>query len=149
MSSAQDLRLFLDRSSNSKRLAQALRDMGTDVVTIGERYGVKPAETVKDVRWLSEASSEGRICVGADSSILKNELEIAAVLESSARYLLYPNNNLSARQQIERFQGLLPEMLPLIDRPGPWAYKMTPDGLLEVPEAVLRKRLEDRKRRRE
>lgn len=47
---AGGLRLFLDRSTNSKRFAQAVRERVPDVVTIGERYGVKAAEGIQDVQ---------------------------------------------------------------------------------------------------
>lgn len=145
---AGGLRLFLDRSTNSKRFAQAVRERVPDVVTIGERYGVKAAEGIQDVQWIAEATAERRICVGADSAMLgKNELELAAILEHSARYLVFSHNNLTSRELIERFHALLPQIQPLAEVKGPWVYKLTADRLSEVPERVLRQRLEARRRR--
>lgn len=141
-------RLFLDRSTNSKRFAEGVRGLVTDVVTIGERYGVQAAEGIEDRQWIAEATAEGRICVGADAAILSNELELAAVLEHSARYLVFSHNNLTSQEQVARFRELLPQILPLAEREGPWVYKLTADGLLEVPEEVLRQRLAARRQRR-
>ena len=59
----EELRLFLDRSTNAKRFAEAVRAHVADVVTIGERYGVRPAERIEDRQWLAEATAEGRVCV--------------------------------------------------------------------------------------
>jgi hypothetical protein len=149
MNDARDLRLFLDRTSISKRFTQALRDMGADVLTINDLYGAKPAENVQDAQWLAAATADARICVGADANILSNELEVTAVLDCAARYFVFSNNNLGAREQIERFRRLMPDMLPLVDKPGPWVHKLTAGGLLEVPEKELRKRLAARRQRRE
>lgn len=77
----------------------------------------------------------------------KNELELAAILEHSARYLVFSHNNLTSRELIERFHTLLPQIRPLADVQGPWVYKLTADGLSEVPEGVLRQRLAARRRR--
>lgn len=143
----QDIKLFLDRSTNSKRFADAVRRLAGDVVTIGERYGVRPAENVLDEQWLGEATAEGRICVGADKAILSNELELAAILEHSARYLVFSSNNLTSREQIARFEGALDGILRLAELPGPWVHKLTADGLLEVTADTLRERLARRRKR--
>jgi hypothetical protein len=37
-----------------------------DVETINDRYGVKPAEQILDERWIADASTDGRILIGAD-----------------------------------------------------------------------------------
>ncbi len=42
------LRLFLDRSTNGKRFIDGIRRLVDDVETIGDRYGVRDAEAVKD-----------------------------------------------------------------------------------------------------
>ena len=148
MTPAQGIRLFLDRSTNSKRFANAVREMVADVVTIGERYGVRPAERVPDTQWLREATSEGRICVGADTAILRNELAIAAILEESARYLMFSNNNITAHDQIVRFREALHEILELADLEGPWVRKLTADGLREVSAEAMRERLARRREHR-
>ncbi|MGA5703388.1 hypothetical protein [Peterkaempfera bronchialis] len=141
------LRLFLDRSTNSKRFAEAVRAHVADVVTIGERYGVRPAERIEDKQWLHEATAEGRICVGADKMILTNELEIAAVLEHEARYVVFTNNNMTGKEQADRFVACLDALRDLAHRAGPWVFKITADGLSEVPVEQLRQRLAQRRKR--
>ncbi|PJE94318.1 hypothetical protein CUT44_29090 [Streptomyces carminius] len=142
-----ELRLFLDRSTNSRRFAEIVRTHVPDVVTIGERYGVRPAEHVQDGQWLAEATAEGRICVGADKMILSNELEIAAVLEHRARYVVFANNNMTGRAQAERFVACLGELREAAGREGPWALKITGSGLVEVSVEQLRERLARRRQR--
>jgi hypothetical protein len=66
------LRLFPDRSTNGKRFIGGVRRLVEDVETIGDRYGIQDAEGVTDVRWIADATSEGRILVGADRRILRN-----------------------------------------------------------------------------
>ena len=69
MTTAGGLRLFLDRSTNAKRFAEAARELCPDVQTIGDLYGVAPAENIMDERWIADASAAGRICVGADKVV--------------------------------------------------------------------------------
>lgn len=145
MTSAGGLKLFLDRSTNSKRFAETVRRHVPDVVTIGERYGVRPAEHVRDEQWLADATAEGRICVGADKMILTNELEIAAILEHRTRYVVFANNNMTGREQSERFVACLDALRELTDRPGPWVFKITGSGLSEVGVEQLRERLSQRR----
>lgn len=141
MTTAGGLRLFLDRSTNAKRFAEAARELCPDVQTIGELYGVMPAETVMDEQWIADAGAAGRICVGADQRILANLLELQAILDHSARYLVFSDNNTPTRQRIIQFRELYPQLEPLADIPGPWVYKLTRGGLQKVGEDVLRARL--------
>lgn len=61
MTEAGGIRLFLDRSTNGKRFAEAVKRLFPETVTIGERYGVAAAEGVPDVDWIRDATAEGRI----------------------------------------------------------------------------------------
>ncbi|WP_327430498.1 hypothetical protein [Streptomyces sp. NBC_01236] len=141
MTTAGGLRLFLDRSTNAKRFAEAARELCPDVQTIGDLYGVIPAEAVMDEQWIADASAAGRICVGADQRILSNLLELEAIINHSARYLVFADNNTPTRQRIAHFRELYPKLEPLADIPGPWVYKLTRGGLQEVKGDVLRARL--------
>ena len=135
------LKLFLDRSTNSRRFAAGVRLLVADVVTIGERYGVGPAERVKDVQWLADATAEDRVCVGADRAILSNELELAAVLEFGARYVVFSNNNITSQEQLERFTACLPQIGRLADKRGPWVAVIERDGMRETDVSKLEERL--------
>jgi hypothetical protein len=44
------LQLFLDRSTNGKRFIEGIRRLVDDVETIGDCYGGRPAEDIKDPR---------------------------------------------------------------------------------------------------
>ncbi|MFJ8269345.1 hypothetical protein ACIQ8G_03060 [Streptomyces sp. NPDC094154] len=142
MTQAGGLRLFLDRSTNAKSFAQAARELCPDVLTIGDLYGVTPAEAVEDQQWIADASADGRICVGADKAILSNLLELRAILEHSARYLVFTDNNTPTRQRIAHFRELYDDIVPLAGIPGPWVYKLTRGGLQAVAADVLQARLE-------
>ena len=52
------LRVFLDRSIGTKKIAKALRDLGVNVQTIHDRYGDE-SSTVPDVRWIADAARDG------------------------------------------------------------------------------------------
>lgn len=147
MTEAGDVRLFLDRSTNGKRFAEAVKRRFPDTVTIGERYGVAAAESVLDVEWIRDASAEGRICVGSDARIASNMLEIQAILEHSARFFLFPNNNLTVSEQIKRFEELHEAMVEAAAAPGPWVYKLTAGGLNHTGAETLAKRLDAARRR--
>lgn len=110
------LRLFLDRSTQGRRFVAAVRDLVNDVETIDDRYGVQPAEHVPDVRWIADATADGRILVGADRNILRNPLERRAVCRAQARYVVFGTNNL--RIMIELFTEHLPGIRELTDDPG-------------------------------
>ncbi|WP_415941449.1 hypothetical protein [Streptomyces sp. 067-1] len=141
MTGAGGLRLFLDRSTNAKSFAQAVRELCPDVQTIGDLYGVLPAEAVQDQRWIADASAAGRICVGADKAILSNLLELQAILQHSARYLVFTDNNTPTRQRVTHFRELHDQIVPLAGIPGPWVYKLTRGGLQAVSADVLQARL--------
>lgn len=147
MTEVDDVKIFLDRSTNGKRFAAAVKRLFPDTVTIGERYGVAAAENVQDVDWIRDAATEGRICVGSDARIASNMLEIAAVLEHCARFFLFPNNNLTVPEQIKRFGELHEAMLEASVMPGPWVYKLTAGGLNHTSAETLAKRLDAARRR--
>lgn len=137
------LRLFLDRSTNGDDFIKGIKSLCPDTVSIGEKYGVKAAEDVPDEVWLADATSEGRICVGADKRILSGSrpLEIAAVLRYKARYLVYANNNLRTVDQLRLFRTVLPDIQELTGTPGPWACTLSGNGLAPTSREDLEERL--------
>lgn len=147
MTTAGGLRLFLDRSTNARRFAEAAREICSDVQTIGDLYGVLPAESVMDECWIADASAAGRICIGADKAILSNLLEIQAILEHSARYVVFTDNNTPTLERIAQFRAVYGQLIPLAEIPGPWVYKLTKGGLQAVGESALIARLEQARAR--
>ncbi|CAL9504336.1 hypothetical protein [Streptomyces sp. enrichment culture] len=85
MTTAGGLRLFLDRSTNARRFAEAARELCSDVQTIGDLYGVVPAEAVMDEQlipladipgpWVCKLTKAGLQVIEAD--VLTTRLEQA------------------------------------------------------------------------
>ncbi|MFF3891408.1 hypothetical protein [Streptomyces sp. NPDC001914] len=147
MTEAGGLRLFLDRSAHAHRFAEAARELCPDVQTIGDLYGVTPAESVLDEQWIADASEAGRICIGSDKAILSNLLELQAILDHSARYVVFTDNNTPTRVRIAQFREVYEQLVPLAEIPGPWVYKLTRGGLQKVSATVLRDRLDQARTR--
>jgi hypothetical protein len=127
------LRLFLDRSTTGKRFIGGIRRLVDDVETIGDRYGVQGAEEVEDVRWIADATADGRILVGADKRILRNPLERRAICLTRARYIVFGTNNLSAGRLLELFERNLPAIRHLTTAPGPWVRRIAQHGMDRLP----------------
>lgn len=123
------LRLFLDRSTQGRRFVAAVRHLVDDVETINDRYGTKLAESIPDIRWIREASADGRILVGADRNIVRNQLERRAICAAAARYVVFGTNNMAMHTMIERFQRHLPRIRTLAAVPGPWVYRIAQHGI--------------------
>jgi hypothetical protein len=60
MSSGGQLRLFLDRSVGTRKIAAALHEAELDIETIVDRYGDE-APRVTDDRWITDATTAGRL----------------------------------------------------------------------------------------
>lgn len=125
------LKVFLDRSIGTRVIGGALRELGVDVETIHDRYGDE-SPTVKDVRWIADASEAGRVLIGADQRIRYNPLERQAVCRHGARCFTFPRGNLTAAQMIERLTRHLPEIAQQADAPGPYVYHLLPNALTRM-----------------
>lgn len=140
MSDPPPLRLFLDRSTQGRRFVEAVRQLVPDTQTINDRYGMREAEEVPDSRWIEDATTDGRILVGADRYVLRNPLERRTVCRTGARYVVFGTNNLRAARMIELFAENLPRIEHLTALPGPWVHRIAQHGL-ETAAAELRRRL--------
>ena len=129
MTTAPPLMLFLDRSTQGRRFVQAVKALVQDVQTIDDRYGVQAAEAVPDTLWISEASADSRILIGADRYILRNRLERHAVCLARARYVVFGNNNLSMKAMIDLFAANLPRIKELNSTSGPWVQRIAQHGM--------------------
>lgn len=124
--STDRLRVFLDRSVGTRKIAFALRELGLDVETIQDRYGDE-SSTVADVRWIEDATGDDRVLIGADQRIRYNRLERLALCRSRARCFTFPRGDLTAVQMIDRVRRHLPEITRLGSRPGPYVFHLGPD----------------------
>lgn len=125
------LRVFLDRSIGTKVIGGALRELGVDVETIQDRYGDE-SPIVKDVRWIADASVDGRVLIGADQRIRYNPLERQAICRHAARCFTFPRGNLTAAQMIERLARHLPVIVDLAAIPGPFVCHLRPDSVTRM-----------------
>ena len=125
------MRVFLDRSIGTKKIALALRELGVDVQTIQDRYG-DASSTVKDVRWIADATQDGRILIGADQRIRYNPLERQTLCIHAARCFTFPRGNLTAAQMIDRIVLHLPSIAQLAEQPGPFVYHISADAVVRM-----------------
>lgn len=91
MNPTPPLRLFLDRSIQGRRFVNAVRELVKDVETIDDRCGATAAQNVPDLRWIRDATADGRIIVGPDQ--LRGSLEKATVRATGARYVVFNRHN--------------------------------------------------------
>jgi hypothetical protein len=127
------LRLFLDRITNGKRFVQSIRRLSGNMETIGDRYGVRPAEDIKDPRWIADATEDGRILLGANKRILRSPVEGRAVCRARARYIVFGSGNLSDARLVELFEENLPSIRQLTAVSGPWAQRIAQHGMDRLP----------------
>lgn len=125
------LRLFLDRSVGTRKVAAALRAQQLDVETIVDRYGPANALT-RDERWIAEASEDGRLLVSADQRIRYRPLERMAICRHNARCVTFAAGNLTADEMIALFAQHLPGIARIADDPGPFVYHLTRDRLVKM-----------------
>jgi len=125
------IRIFLDRSIGTKKIATALRSLSLDVVTIQDRYGDE-ASRVVDVRWIEEATADGCILLSADQRIRHNPLERRAICRYAARCFTFPRGNLTATEMIARLEIHMPEVVRLAQTPGPYVYHLTAERVVRM-----------------
>ncbi len=123
------LRVFPDRSIGTKKIANALRDLGVDVQTIHDRYGDQ-SSTVPDVQWIADATHDRRVLFGADQRIRYNPLERRALCVHAARCFTFPRGNLTATQMIDRITLHLTSITRLAERGGPHVYHLLSDAIV-------------------
>jgi PIN like domain len=125
------LRLFLDRSIGTRRIAAALRARQLDVETIADRYG--PANIrVPDEQWIAEASADRRVLVGADKRIRYRPSERAAICANSARCITFAAGDLTADQMIALFLDHLDTVRRIAEEPGPYVFHLTATRLVRM-----------------
>lgn len=107
-SSPPPLRLFPDRCTQGTVFVAEIRRLVADVETINDRYGVRPAERVRDATW---------------------RIERHAVCRNAARYILFGNGNMPISMMIKLFAVNLPFIRSLTAVEGPWVYRIAQHGI--------------------
>jgi hypothetical protein len=108
-----------------------LREAGLDIETIVDRYGDE-APRVTDDRWITDATTAGRLLLGADLRIRYRTVERLALCRAAGRYLAYPSGNLTAQQMIGRLLRHLADVEVLAAQAGPFVYHLTERGLVRM-----------------
>ena len=98
-----------------------------------ERYGVDVSQRVSDVQWIAEAAAEGDVLVSKDRNIARVQIEIEAIVASSARMLVLPNSRMSGRQMAERLLAHERAIMRRSAVHGPWLAVVQQSGLQVLP----------------
>lgn len=125
------LRVFLDRSVGTKKIAFALRALGVDVETIQDRYGAQSG-TIQDIRWIEDATTSGRILVGADKRIRYRSLERLAICQHRAKCFTFPRGDLTAEEMIRRISLHLEEISQIARQPGPFVVHLGSERIVTM-----------------
>lgn len=125
------LQVFLDRSVGTKKIAFALRQLGVDVETIHDRYGDESFR-IQDAQWIEEATSDGRVLIGADKRIRYKSLERLSICRHKARCFTFPRGDLRAEEMIRRIATHLAEMTQIAKRPGPYVVHLGHDRIVHM-----------------
>lgn len=127
------LRVFLDRSVGTRRVAEGLRDLGLAVQTIVDRYGHVAARRLPDTRWITDASADGYLLLGADLRVRYRPAERCALCFACARYVCFSNGNLTAKAMVDIVHSHLGQLTSASARPGPWVCHLRTEGLARMP----------------
>jgi predicted nuclease of predicted toxin-antitoxin system len=125
------LRLFLDRSVGTQKIAAALRALQLDVETIVDRYGAANS-TIRDEQWIAEASRDGRLLISADQRIRYRPLERMAICLHAARCVTFAAGNMTADDMVALFLRHLPQVVSVATGPGPFVYHLTRERLTKM-----------------
>ena len=125
------LRLFLDRSVGTRRVAAALRAEQLDVETIADRCGAANIH-ISDEQWIAEATRDHRLLISADKRIRYRPVERAAICAHAARCVTFAAGDLRADEMIALFLHHLQQIHALAEQAGPFVYHMGRDRLVRM-----------------
>lgn len=123
MPNPQPPKYFLDRSLGKHQVADVLRQAGLNLVTLAEHYGQPADQRIEDVTWLTDATSNGWVCLTKDAAITSKPAEAAAIRAAKARCFCLGSANLRADEMAGRFLAAARRMEHLSNtQPGPFVY---------------------------
>ena len=99
-----------------------LRVNGWDLVTMHEHYGKARAQTVDDVTWITELTSEGFALMTADARIVRNIIEATAIMEARAVVFMLPKGDMTSDEMAQRFDAHRATIDAKVERGGPAGY---------------------------
>ena len=110
-------------------MPRELRELGVDLVTLAERYGVPADERVTDVQWMQDAAHHGEAVLMCDDAIRKKNPEERQVLVDVALRAFVVSSQLPGVDVVARFVNSLPAIERACAQPGPFVYRLHPDRI--------------------
>lgn len=127
--SSSQLKFFVDRSLG-KQVAQLLREADFDLITLGEYYGEREGQRVKDETWLQMAGENRWPVLTADTKIRYRVSEKKALTDHKAQLFMLPSKkNLTAGEEAERFITHKDAIEKKCAEEGPFVVSVTQKGL--------------------
>ncbi|MGC5165986.1 hypothetical protein [Luteimicrobium sp. DT211] len=87
---------FVDRGLGSVILPRLLREAGSSVTTMDERYGAARSQGIADVDWIRDASEHGDVLRTKDVAIARRPVEAQVVHMCDAAVVTVTNTHLPA-----------------------------------------------------
>lgn len=109
------LTFFVDRSLGRRRLAEAIRAAGHDVVVHDDLF----AADAPDETWLRKAGEEGWIVLTKDQRIRYRELEKRALVQSRVRAFVFTQKKQAVDDIIASFLESLPTIVRAVEDETP------------------------------
>jgi hypothetical protein len=124
--------LFLDRSLGRWQVPALLLDVGLQLQTLAEVYGIPADETVADTEWLApgRAAGMGRIDEGRPYSLPAGRTRCRPRPPGTG--FLPQQRNLRAAEMAQRFIDELDQITEACSQPGPFLYTVSSVGLRRV-----------------
>lgn len=120
---------FLDHNIGGRRVAQALRDVGTHCEVLRECF----EEDASDEQWLAEVGQRGWYVLTKDKRIALRLNELQALREANVGAFVLSSDGLSGTQIIQVILAVLPKMRSFIhNNPRPFIAKFFKDGRVEA-----------------
>jgi hypothetical protein len=121
--------LFIDRSLGRVQVPTLLREVGLELVTLAEHYGMPADEKVEDVTWLADTATRGWAVLGKDERIRRRPAERAAIRHHGARCFYFTRGDLPAAVYAERILANLEAIALACSEDGPFIYIIHPNRI--------------------
>lgn len=123
---------LVDRNLGRRKLPDALRTLGFEVLTLADVYGEHRAQETSDQEWIERAGKENWVVLTKDDRIRYRRVEREAFVAANLRVLCLTNANLRGDEQIERFVGNIDRIVRRSLKPGPYIFGVYRNGLRRI-----------------
>jgi hypothetical protein len=119
----------LDKCLGRNEVATALRAVGATVEVLTDHF----APDVPDQDWLPAIGRKGWVILTKDRSLLTNQLEIKALLESNAPSFVLRAADMTGAEMGRAFAAAYPTMLKFLDKfQPPFLAQVTRQGHVSI-----------------